>query len=149
MNEPSHKLNRIRTMLAEGKPSFGLLNTIPGPQSVQILASAGVDWLIIDMEHAPIDFATAHAMILATSGTQTVPFVRIPWSYPWQSKTVMDLGAMGIVFPMITTAAQAQAAVRSVRYPPDGDRLWGPFYAPMRWNQPMASYIRVANDNML
>ena len=149
MNESSQKLNRIRELLAQGKPTFGLLNTIPGPQSVQILASAGLDWVIIDMEHAPIDLATAHAMIVATSGTSTVPFVRIPWSHPWQSKTLMDLGAFGIVFPMICTAEQARTAVRSLRYPPDGERLWGPFYAPMRWNQTMASYTQIANDNML
>lgn len=149
MNESSQKLNRVREMLAAGKPTFGLLNTIPGPQSVQILASAGLDWLIIDMEHAPIDLATAHAMILATAGTSTIPFVRIPWTHPWQAKTVMDLGALGIVFPMITTAEQAHTAVRSLRYPPDGERLWGPFYAPMRWNQSMATYTRIANDNML
>jgi 4-hydroxy-2-oxoheptanedioate aldolase len=122
---------------------------MPSVQIVQTLASAGVDWIIIDLEHSPIDLSAAHAMIAATSGTQLVPLVRLPWSHPWQAKTVMDLGAMGITFPMICDAAQARAAVRSVRYPPDGDRLWGPFYAPMRTRQSMAEYIESANDGML
>ena len=136
------KPNRLRAMLAAGEPSFGLIATIPSIQSVQALASAGVDWLIIDMEHGPIDISSAHAMIVATAGTTTVPIVRLPWSHPWQAKPAMDLGALGIVFPMIRTREQAEEAVRSIRYPPAGDRLWGPFYAPMRWGQAMPQYIR-------
>ena len=146
---PNTKLNRVKGALAAGEPSFGLIATIPSIQTVQTLASAGVDWLIIDMEHGPIDIASVHAMIVATAGTETVPFVRLPWSHPWQAKPAMDLGALGIVFPMICTHEQAQAAVRSVRYPPAGDRLWGPFYAPMRWNQAMPRYIDAANESML
>ena len=61
----------------------------------------------------------------------------------------MDLGALGIVFPMMNAREQAEAAVRSVRYPPAGDRLWGPFYAPMRWGQSMRQYIDAANRNVL
>jgi 4-hydroxy-2-oxoheptanedioate aldolase len=145
----STKLNRLKTMLAAGSPSFGLFATMPSIQAVQTLASAGVDWLIIDMEHGPIDVSSAHAMIVATAGTTTVPFVRLPWFHPWQAKPAMDLGAMGIVFPMICTREQAEAAVRSMRYPPTGDRLWGPFYAPMRWGQTIPQYVDAANESLL
>ena len=143
------EFNRLRGALAAGEPTFGLIATIRSIQTVQILARAGVDWLIIDMEHGPIDVSSAHAMIVATSGTSTVPLVRLPWSHPWQAKPAMDLGALGIVFPMICSREAAEAAVRSVRYPPDGDRLWGPFYAPLRWGQDMSGYIDAANENML
>lgn len=146
---PDAKLNRLRRVLAAGEPSFGLIATIPSIQTVQTLARAGVDWLIIDMEHGPIDVSSAHAMIVATADTSTVPFVRLPWLHPWQAKPAMDLGALGIVFPMICTRAQAEAAVRSVRYPPEGDRLWGPFYAPMRWGKDIPQYIAAANESML
>jgi len=143
------KLNRLKGLLAAGGPSFGLIATIPSIQVVQTLASTGVDWLIIDMEHGPIDIASAHAMIVATAGTTTVPLVRLPWAHPWQAKPAMDLGALGIVFPMICTRAQAEAAVLSIRYPPAGERLWGPFYAPMRWGQTMPEYIEAANESLL
>ncbi len=141
--------NSLRDFLAAGKPSFGLIATIPSVQSVQVMADAGVDWLIIDLEHGPIDLQAAHAMIVATAGTRTAPLVRIPWSHPWQAKTVMDLGALGVVLPMINTREQAEAAIRGLRYPPAGDRLWGPFYAPMRWHQSMGEYIDGANENVL
>lgn len=141
--------NRIRKMLEGGRPSFGLIATIPSVQTVQTLASAGFDWLLIDQEHGPVDLASTHAMIAATAGTATVPFVRIPWKEPWQAKHALDLGAMGICFPMICSADDASAAVRSVRYPPDGERLWGPFYAPMRWGKSMAQYVQDANADVL
>lgn len=150
MVEASHGWrNRLKESLLAGEPSFGLIATIPSLQSVQVLAKAGVDWLIIDMEHAPIDLFSAQAMIVATAGTPTVPLVRIPWSHHWQTNPVLDLGALGIVFPMITGREQAEAAVRSLRYPPAGDRLWGPFYAPMRWGQEMPEYVEAANENVL
>jgi 4-hydroxy-2-oxoheptanedioate aldolase len=142
-------LNPLRERWARGEPTFGAIVTMPSIQVVQVLANAGLDWLIIDMEHGPIDLAAAHAMIVATAGTATVPFVRIAWAVPWLAKPLLDLGAMGIVFPMILSAGETSTAVRSVRYPPDGDRLWGPFYAPVRWGQSMADYIRGANREVL
>ena len=146
---PTPGLNRIKELLRIGAPSFGIFATIPGVQVVQILASAGFDWVLIDQEHAPNDMASVHAMIVATAGTEMVPFVRIPWTQPWQAKTVMDLGALGVCFPMICNGDQARHAVRSVRYPPDGDRFWGPFYAPMRWGRSMSDYIEQARHDVL
>lgn len=140
--------DRLRTALAARVPTFGVIVTMPSVQVVQTLASAGVDWIIIDMEHSAIGLDAAHAMIAATAGTPLVPLVRLPWSHPWQAKTVLDLGAMGVAFPMICSASQAREAVRSVRYPPDGERLWGPFYAPMKTGQSMAEYIATANQSV-
>jgi 4-hydroxy-2-oxoheptanedioate aldolase len=148
-HEPTSSFNRVRELLRAGTPSFGIFATIPGVQVVQILASAGFDWVLIDQEHAPNDMATVHAMIVATAGTQMVPFVRIPWTEPWQAKTVMDLGALGVCFPMTCTGEDARHAVRCVRYPPDGDRFWGPFYAPMRWNKSLPDYIDQAGEDIL
>ncbi len=56
---------------------------------------------------------------------------------------------MGVVFPMVCTRQDAENAVRAVKYPPEGGRLWGPFYAPMRWSMSMADYIASANANVL
>ena len=73
-------------------------------------------------------------MITATQGTACAPIVRVPWNVPWLAKPVLDAGAMGIIFPMIRSAAEAEQAVRAVRYPPAGERGFGPFYAacPLR-----------------
>ena len=113
-------LNRLRQQWREKRPTFGAIATIPSIQTVQIMARSGIDWIIVDLEHGPIDLGSAHAMITATSGTPCVPMVRIAANEPWLAKAPMDIGALGINFPMICSRADAEKAVRSVRYPPTG-----------------------------
>jgi 4-hydroxy-2-oxoheptanedioate aldolase len=146
---PLPPLNRLRKEWREGRPTFGAIATIPSIQTVQIMARSGLDWIIVDLEHGPIDLGSAHAMITATAGTSCVPWVRIAANEPWLAKAPMDLGALGINFPMICSRADAEKAVRSVRYPPKGDRLWGPFHAPYRWGVSMADYMATADDDMI
>lgn len=141
--------NRLKAQLAAGELTFGVIVTVPSLAVVQTLASAGVDWLVLDLEHASVGPEILHGMIAATAGTKTTPLVRLPWSHPWQAKLPLDLGAMGIVFPMVCPRQDAENAVRAVKYPPEGGRLWGPFYAPMRWSMPMPDYIASANANVL
>jgi 4-hydroxy-2-oxoheptanedioate aldolase len=142
-------LNRLRKEWREKRPTFGAIATIPSIQTVQIMARSGIDWIIVDLEHGPIDLGSAHAMITATSGTPCVPMVRIAANEPHLAKAPMDIGALGINFPMICSAADAEKAVRSVRYPPKGDRLWGPFHAPFRWGVSMPDYMATADDDMI
>ena len=59
-------LNRLRQLWREGRPTFGAIATIPSIQTVQIMARSGIDWIIVDLEHGPIDLGSAHAMITAT-----------------------------------------------------------------------------------
>ena len=103
--------------------------TIPSATVTQAMAAAGADAVIIDMEHGAVDYASAHAMIAATQGTKCAPLVRVAENDPVQVKRVLDLGAQGICFPMIRTVADAQKAVASLRYPPHGNRGFGPFIA--------------------
>jgi len=142
-------LNRLKQLWRDGRPTFGAIATIPSIQTVQIMARSGIDWIIVDLEHGPIDLGSAHGMITATSGTPCVPMVRIAANEPWLAKAPMDIGALGINFPMICSRADAEKAVRSVRYPPKGDRLWGPFHAPFRWGVSMADYMATADDDMI
>lgn len=141
--------NRLRTLLREKKPAFGAIVTMPGAPGAQVLANAGLDWIVVDLEHGAIDHSTAHAMIAATGGTPCTPLVRIADNQPHLAKTPMDLGAFGINFPMICSAEDATRAVRSMRYPPQGERMWGPFLAPSRWGMTMPDYMAAANDEMV
>ena len=149
MPEPAKVENRVKQMWRDKRATFGAIATIPSIPTVQIMARSGLDWIIVDLEHGPIDLTSAHSMITATAGTPCVPLARIAANEPWLAKAPMDLGALGINFPMISSAAEAEKAVRSVRYPPRGDRLWGPFHAPFRWNVSMAEYMASADDDMI
>jgi 4-hydroxy-2-oxoheptanedioate aldolase len=91
-------LNRLRRQWREKRPTFGAIATIPSIQTVQIMARSGIDWIIIDLEHGPIDLGSAHAMITATAGTPCVPMVRIAANEPWLAKAPMDIGRSASTF---------------------------------------------------
>ena len=145
----SPKANRLREIWSRGGVTLGAIVTSPSISVVQVMARSGLDWIIIDLEHGAIDLKDAHSMIAATGGTPLVPLVRVPEREAWHAKAPLDLGAMGICFPMTTTGADARAATRAVRYPPQGDRFWGPFYAPLRWDMTMRDYLTRADDEVL
>lgn len=142
-------LNRLRAVWSEDRCALGAIATIPSVQTVQVLGNSGLDFIIIDMEHGPIGPTEAHAMIAATAGTPLVPLVRVAATTPWHAKVPLDLGAMGVCFPLVSTRADAETAVRAVRYPPEGERAWGPFYAPFRWGQSPRDYQDRANEEVL
>ena len=75
--------------------------------------------------------------------------VRVAWNVPWLIKPVLDAGAMGVIVPMIRSAAEAAAAVRAIRYPPAGERGFGPFYAPARFGLTMPTYADPADREIL
>ena len=139
--------NPLRERLNAGSVCAGILTAMPSVPMAQTLSRLGFDWLFIDMEHGPIDIASCHHMIAATAGTECAPVVRVMEPRISYTKPVLDAGAMGLVFPMITSKRHAEDAVKSVRYPPVGERGWGPFYAPMRWgNGDVMDYYRASGD---
>lgn len=139
----------LRRTLAEGRATLGYLVTMPSVQLVQALARTGVDWLMLDMEHAPTSIESIAAMVAATAGTPATPLVRVPGVRPELVKPVLDCGALGIVFPQIATRAEAEATVQAVRYAPAGRRGYGPTYAALRWGMSNLDYLKAANDAVL
>lgn len=123
--------------------------SIPSPMVTQSIAAAGADAVVLDFEHGAIDFASAHAMIAATAGTSCAPLVRVSENDPVQVKRALDMGAEGIVFPMIRNADDARRAVASVRYPPVGTRGFGPFMAQNRWQKSLPDYRDMADGNIV
>jgi len=138
----------LRKLLSGREAALGIIASIPSVAAVQALASVPFDWLMIDMEHAPIDSTVMHRMITATAGTSCLPIVRVPVGQSHLVKHALDAGAAGIVFPMINDGQQARSAVAATRYPPAGQRGWGPFYAPARWGLTPADYLREADDRL-
>jgi 4-hydroxy-2-oxoheptanedioate aldolase len=143
------ELNPVKQSLAQGRATLGYLISMPSVQLVQALARTGVDWLMIDTEHAPVGIESVAAMVAATGGTPVTPLVRVGGPRPELVKPVLDCGALGVVFPQISTRAEAEATVRAVRYAPAGQRGYGPTYAALRWGLPNLDYLKAANDAVL
>lgn len=116
---------KLPGLLKERKVAFGSWVTIANPEVVEMLSLSGFDWLLFDMEHAPLDYQTLEYMLMAVRGDST-PLVRVPFNNPVYVKRVLDLGAAGILFPLINDKEEAKLAVKSTRYPPEGIRGVGP-----------------------
>jgi 2-keto-3-deoxy-L-rhamnonate aldolase RhmA len=118
--------NAIREKLASGGLTFGTMAFeffTPGLPSV--LAQAGAEWILLDMEHSGIGIETIKAQIAASRGTGLVPMVRVATCAQHLVAPVLDAGAMGVMAPMIETAEQAANLVRWCRYRPEGIRGLG------------------------
>ncbi len=121
--------NRLKRLWQEGRPALGGWLTVPSSFSAEVFASAGFDWLNIDMQHGLIDYQCAVGMLQAISTTATVPLVRVPWNEPGSIMKALDAGAYGVIIPMVNSRAEAEAAVAACRYPPRGIRSYGPVRA--------------------
>ncbi|MEO0343438.1 MAG: HpcH/HpaI aldolase/citrate lyase family protein [Pseudomonadota bacterium] len=116
------KTNNFLEKIREFTPQLGTWNMINAPMVSEIVASAGFDWSVIDMEHAPNDVERVMQQLQAFGAYSTVPMVRPPSTEPVSTKRLMDLGAPSLLFPMVNSAEEAAAAVAGVRYPPNGKR---------------------------
>ncbi|MEV0362094.1 HpcH/HpaI aldolase/citrate lyase family protein [Nocardia fusca] len=106
------------------------------PVVAEIMAGAGLDWLLIDMEHAPNGLESVLAQLYAVSGYPSTPLVRVPAGETVIIKQVLDLGAQNLLVPMISTPDEAAAVAGMTRYPPAGCRGVGSALArSARWNR--------------
>jgi 4-hydroxy-2-oxoheptanedioate aldolase len=105
---------------------------MPGALSAEALSKSGFDWVLIDMQHGCMDYETALSMIRAIDLGNAVPIVRAPWNDPAIIGRVLDAGALGVVIPMIQSAADARRAVDACLYPPAGSRSFGPVRVGLR-----------------
>jgi 4-hydroxy-2-oxoheptanedioate aldolase len=119
------RTNRVKQLLKSGNPTVGSMLNSGSPLIAEILAHAGFDWLIVDLEHSENDLANLQAMLQAISTTATIPFVRLPAQDVVFIKRSLDLGAYGIVVPQVESVMEAEAVVKATRYPPIGRRSWG------------------------
>lgn len=113
---------QLKKKLQDGKVTIGSWVTLGHPGIAEILANAGYDWIVVDMEHSVIAIDTAGDMIRVIDLCGVAPLVRLTSNHPDQIKRLMDAGAHGIVVPMVNCADDAARAVAAVRYAPEGSR---------------------------
>lgn len=114
--------------------------------NAEVTARAGFDFLILDRQHGLIDDATLlHQLAAIGRIGRACPWVRIPWNAPADAMRALDAGAAGIIAPMIGTRAEAEALVKACRYPPAGERSWGPIRAGM---DDAIGYTEAANESL-
>ncbi len=128
----------------------GMMVLTDSPASVEMLGYAGFDYVIIDTEHGANDIAEVEAMVRAAEVSGTTPLVRVTRNDPAYILRAMDVGARGILVPQVNSAAEADRAVRAVKYCPRGDRgLAGIVRAARYGFQPLDKYIAESNAHSL
>ena len=114
--------NPFKRALKAGKPQIGLWSSRSSNYTVEVIAGAGFDWLLLDQEHSPNDLESVLSQLQAAAAYKSHPVVRVPWNDMVTIKRMLDAGAQSLLIPYVCTAEEAKAAVAYTRYPPAGVR---------------------------
>lgn len=124
---------------------------LTGPSSVQAeqLAALGYDSFVVDMQHGDVDYREALGIFTAIRASGATPMARVEWNDPGAIMRLLDAGAFGIVCPMVSTRADAEAFVGACRYPPSGYRSCGPVRAALHMDTDVGGYFGAANSEVV
>ncbi|MDW5593045.1 aldolase/citrate lyase family protein [Conexibacter stalactiti] len=117
--------NALREKLTSGSPVFGTFCSIPHVTSAEALGGAGFDFVLVDAQHGAPTFDTLVQLIPAIQLGGAPSLIRLPWNDPALAMRALDLGAAGVVVPLISTRQDAERAATACRYPPSGIRSFG------------------------
>ena len=113
---------RLRARLAAGEATVGTFVGAASPVTAEACAAAGVDWLVLDLEHGAGGEEQVRDVVPAAGAYGVPTVVRVESAARIRIGRVLDLGAVGVMLPRMDTAAEVAGAVRHLRYPPHGDR---------------------------
>lgn len=114
--------NPFTRALAAREKQIGLWISLCSNLAAEVVSTAGYDWALIDMEHSANDYFSVLGQLQTFASSSTTALVRVEWNDAVAVKRLLDLGAPGLLFPMIQTVREAEMAVAATRYPPRGIR---------------------------
>ena len=138
--------NKLKQLWSEGKPTINGWCSIGNAFTAEIMAAQGYDSVTVDVQHGALDYSSLLPMLQAMRASGVVPMARVPWLEPGIIMKALDAGAFGIICPMVNNAEQAAEFVSYMRYPPLGQRSFGPTRVSFAAG---ADYGAHANDEML
>ena len=133
--------------MAERRRLIGTFSVFSSAAVAEALTLSSLDFVVIDMEHAPNEVPSVLDQLRSYAGSQTHPAVRIPWNEFVQIKRVLDIGVQTLMIPYIQSAEEATAAVAATRYPPDGVRGVANMHRAARFGT-VENYLHKANDQI-
>ena len=138
--------NTVKQKLARGEKVFGGTVTTSDPEIYCAMANAGFDFLWIEMQHSPLTYDEVARMIWACRGAPAIPFLRVPDATPGDIQKAVDIGALGVIVPLVDTVEEIHSAVEYAKYPPIGKRSLGNGQYRALWGD---DYRATANDNVM
>ena len=116
------RTNTFTQAIRAGQKQIGLWASLSNNYSAEVLATAGYDWMLLDMEHSPNEVPLVMGQLQALAASSTTAIVRPDWNDAVKVKRLLDIGAPGLLFPMVQSVDEAEKAVAATRYPPRGIR---------------------------
>lgn len=138
--------NTLKTKLSQGKTVNGAFVNVPDASIYCAMASAGFDFTWVEMQHSPLTYGDVAKMFYACRGSAAMPLIRVPDATESEVQKATDIGAMGLIFPTISTVEKAKEAVMWSKYPPFGRRSIGAGQYGELWGR---DYRQTANDNIM
>jgi 2-keto-3-deoxy-L-rhamnonate aldolase RhmA len=142
----SRTYNTVKQKLAEGKKVVGGTVSSSDPDVYCAMANAGFDFLWIEMQHSPLTHHEVARMIRACPEGKAIPFIRVPDATEGDIQKATDMGALGIIVPMVDDVAKIKNAVTFAKFPPKGKRSQGGGQYRELWGD---DYRATANDNIM
>ena len=144
--ESDRMFNTVKQKLAEGKQVVGGTVYSSDPDIYCAMANAGFDFIWIEMQHSPLTYDQAARMIWACRDAPAIPFIRVPTATEGDIQKATDIGALGIVVPMVDSVQEAEDGVTYTKFPPRGKRSQGGGQYGRLWGP---GYRAAANDNIM
>ena len=142
----SRIFNTVKAKLAAGERVVGGTVSTPDPDIYCAMANSGFDFMWIEMQHSPLTYTDVARMIWACRGAPAIPFIRVPNATEGDIQKATDIGALGIIVPMVDDADKIRNAVTFAKFPPMGKRSQGGGQYRALWGN---DYRRTANDNIM
>ncbi|MBL8888766.1 MAG: hypothetical protein JNL67_02225 [Planctomycetaceae bacterium] len=138
-------INQLRNDLPDGPPKFGMWISLESPNVSEAAIGLGVDWLLVDMEHGHLGWKEVANHLRVINASRIPGLVRIPDLCRESMQRALDIGADGIVVPMVGSREQLELAYRYGKYPPRGVRGLGGERC-VRWGIETLAYVQEANS---
>ena len=139
--------NHFKHALAAGRQQLGLWSSLSSNYTVEVIAGAGYDWILLDTEHSPNDLESILTQLQAAAPYPTAAVVRVAWNDMVLIKRYLDIGAQSLLIPFVQNADEARAAVAATRYPPQGMRGVAGATRATRFGR-IKDYARRANEEL-
>lgn len=118
--------NLVKGKILSGGTAYGVFCNLYSPMIVELVGHLGFDFALLDAEHSPVGVESCEHMVRAADSVGLTTFIRVAMNIRQNILRYLDIGAMGVMLPQISTRAEAEAVVEAVKYPPQGKRGLGP-----------------------
>ena len=122
--------NSVKRKLLEGKQVVGGTIQTPDPNIYLAMANSGFDFIWIELQHSPMTYQDVAKMIWAGRDSPAIPFIRVPDATEGDIQKATDIGALGIIVPMVNNVSKIEKAIKYSSFPPDFQPTWKPPLMP-------------------